>query len=188
VGEAIKDLPSAIIVMGVSGAGKTTIASLLADRLGFAFEDADGFHPLANVEKMKAGIPLTDEDRVPWLTAIAAHIAKCRAHGGHTIIACSALRRAYRDILVAGRADATRIVYLKGERPLIAGRLATRQGHFMPSTLLDSQLATLEEPAAEEHAIVVSVADPPERIVDRIVLSLVADDADPSVRAKAGLD
>jgi gluconokinase len=172
VNEATRDLPVAIIVMGVSGAGKSTIASLLARRLGFAYEDGDAFHPPANVEKMQARIPLTDEDRIPWLTAIAAHIARLRREGGHAVIACSALRRAYRDLLVGGQGEATRIVYLKGDKQLIARRLAGRKGHFMPPQLLDSQFAALEEPTADEHAIVVSVIDRPHRIVGRIVASL----------------
>ena len=163
---------TAIIIIGVSGAGKTTIASLLAKRLGFGFEDGNSFHPAANVEKMRAGIPLTDEDRVPWLTAIAERIAKLQEEGGHAVVACSALRRAYRDLLVSKQRNATRFVYLKGDRELIAKRLAGRHGHFMPPTLLDSQFATLEEPTPDENAIVVSVVEPPQRIVESIFIAL----------------
>jgi carbohydrate kinase (thermoresistant glucokinase family) len=172
VSAAIATDLTAIIVIGVSGAGKTTIASLLAKRLGFAFEDGDSFHPAANVEKMRAGIPLTDEDRVPWLTAIAERISKLQEEGGHAVIACSGLRRAYRDLLVGKRRSATRFVYLKGDKELIAKRLAGRHGHFMPPALLDSQFAALEEPTAAENAIVVSVAEPPHRIVEFIFRAL----------------
>jgi gluconokinase len=157
--------------MGVSGAGKSTIAALLAVRLGWTYEDADWFHPPANIEKMHLGQPLTDEDRWPWLEGIAAWIeATCRA-GGHGVIACSALKRAYRDVLVAGR-SCVRIVYLKGERDLIARRMTMRHGHFMPPSLLDSQFAALEEPSEEEHPLVVSINARPHDIVEAIVAKL----------------
>src|SRR5207248_5059043 len=137
--------PSVIIVMGVSGAGKSTIAAMLAVRLGWTYEDADWFHPPANVEKMHSGKRLTDEDRRPWLQGIAAWIDATRGIGGHGVIDCSALKRAYREILVGDRRD-VRIVYLKGDRELIARRMALRHGHFMPTSMLDSQFATLQEP------------------------------------------
>jgi gluconokinase len=162
---------SAIIVMGVSGSGKSTIAASLAIRLGWTYEDADWFHPAANIEKMHSGQPLTDEDRWPWLQAIAAHIEATRHSGGHSVIACSALKRAYRDVLVGGRRDVC-IVYLKGERDLIARRMAVRHGHFMPASLLDSQFATLEEPAEDERAIVVPIEPRPAEIVNAIVAQL----------------
>jgi gluconokinase len=161
----------AVVIMGVSGSGKSTVGSLLAGRLGWEFEDGDWFHPPANVEKMHQGIPLTDEDRWPWLKAIAAFIDETRRTGKHAVIACSALRRRYRDILLRGRPD-VRLVYLKGSEPLIARRIATRHGHFMPADLLHSQFETLEEPAAEERAIVVSVEPRPRAIVDDIVKAL----------------
>src|SRR5438105_2165796 len=130
---------SVIVVMGVSGAGKSTIAAMLAVRLGWTYEDADWFHPLANVEKMHSGRPLTDEDRWPWLEAVAAWIDATRRAGRHGVIACSALKRAYRDVLIRGRPD-VRLVYLKAERNLIARRISLREGHhFMPALLLDSQ-------------------------------------------------
>jgi 6-phosphogluconolactonase len=165
------DAPSVIVVMGVSGAGKSTIAAMLALRLGWIYEDADWFHPHSNVEKMHSGQPLTDEDRWPWLQGIASWINATREAGGHGVIACSALKRAYRDVLVDGQAD-VRIVYLKGDRDLIARRSSLRHGHFMPPTLLDSQFATLEEPGEDEHPIVVSVDARPREIIDSIVAKL----------------
>ena len=165
------DRLSIVVVMGVSGAGKSTIGALLAGRLGWDYEDADWFHPAANVEKMHSGKPLTDEDRRPWLHAIAAWIDTTRRAGGHGVIACSALKRAYRDILVGSRRD-VRIVYLKGERELVAHRTALRHGHFMPASLLDSQFATLQEPGADERPIVVSIDARPHAIVDTVLAKL----------------
>jgi gluconokinase len=159
---------SAIIVMGVSGSGKTTIASALAERIGFDCEDGDSYHPASNVEKMHAGTPLTDDDRWPWLKAIADDIDR-RADTGHPfVVSCSALKRAYRDVLVHGRSD-VRLVYLKGTRELIAERLALRKDHFMPASLLDSQFATIEEPTPDEHVIVVDI----DASVDQIVAAIV---------------
>lgn len=161
--------------MGVSGSGKSTIADHLARRLGWAYEDGDRFHPASNVTKMSAGHPLTDEDRRPWLQAIAGEIDRLAVTGERAVIACSALKRAYRDILVHGRED-VRIVFLDGTQDLIAARLAARKGHFMPAGLLASQFATLERPGADERPIVVSIDAPVEAIVDDIVsqLNLVA--------------
>lgn len=158
----------ALIVMGVSGSGKSTVGEALAKRLGWRFEDGDGFHPPANVAKMRAGHPLTDEDRRPWLLAIAAEIARVAAAGDHVVIACSALKRAYREMLLQGRRDA-RIVFLDGSEELIAARLRKRTGHFMPPGLLASQFDTLEVPAADEHVITVSIDADVETIVDDIV-------------------
>ena len=163
--------PCALVVMGVSGSGKSTIAEKLAERLGFDFEDGDKFHPASNVAKMKAGHPLTDEDRWPWLQAIADEIDRVCGVGRHAVIACSALKRAYRDVLVHGRND-VRIVYLEGTEPLIASRLASRKGHFMPSGLLASQFATLEPPEPDENPVTVSIDAPVETIVDDIVRQL----------------
>lgn len=160
-----------IIVMGVSGSGKTTIAQALAARTGFSERDGDDFHPPANIEKMKAGIPLTDDDRLPWLHAIAQAIDRHADGDTPVIIACSALKRSYRDILVHGRKD-VRIVYLKGSAELLAQRLAQRGGHFMPPELLDSQIKTLEPPKPGEHILTVDIAAPVERIVDEIVAAL----------------
>jgi gluconokinase len=157
--------------MGVSGSGKSTIADILAERIGWTFEDGDKFHPASNVAKMHAGTPLTDEDRWPWLRAIAAEIDRVCAAGEHVVIACSALKRAYRDILVHGRKD-VRIVFLDGSQQLIAGRLAKRKGHFMPPDLLPSQFRTLEPPTLDERPVTVSIDASVEKIVDDIVARL----------------
>ncbi|MGJ5074748.1 gluconokinase [Bradyrhizobium oligotrophicum] len=168
---ATSDLPHALIIMGVSGSGKSTIGQALGQRLGWRFEDGDSFHPPANVAKMSAGHPLTDEDRWPWLHAIATEIAQCRSAGQHIIIACSALKKAYRDILVGGRDD-VRMVYLQGTQELIGERMKHRAGHFMPPGLLTSQFATLEPPGTPEHPITVSVDAPVAAIVDDILQQL----------------
>lgn len=165
--------PHAIIVMGVSGSGKSTIGDALAIRLGWAYEDGDAYHPPGNVAKMHAGHPLTDDDRWPWLRAIAEAIDQHIVTGRPIVIACSALKRAYRDILVHGRDD-IRIVYLKGSRELIARRLKARKGHFMPPGLLDSQFATLEEPVADEHVMVIDIDTSVEAIVDEITRRLAS--------------
>jgi gluconokinase len=171
VHEATRVTPCALIVMGVSGSGKSTIADQLAKRIGWTYEDGDRFHPPSNVAKMKAGHPLTDEDRWPWLRAIAAEIDRVCQAGEHVVIACSALKRAYRDILVHGRND-VRIVYLDGSQQLIADRLAKRQGHFMPPDLLPSQFRTLEPPGNDEDPVTVSIDASVEAIVDDIVHQL----------------
>jgi gluconokinase len=163
--------PHALIVMGVSGSGKTTIGEQLAARIGWRYEDADTFHPASNVAKMSAGKPLTDEDRWPWLRAIADEIDRAVAAGECVVIGCSALRRVYRDVLVHGRSD-IRIVYLDGTQDLIAGRLGGRKGHFMPPGLLTSQFRTLEPPTPDEHAVTVSIDAPAETIVDDILRQL----------------
>ena len=167
--------PCALVVMGVSGSGKSTIAERLAARLGWRFEDGDKYHPPANVAKMSAGHPLTDEDRWPWLQAIADEIDRTCKAGQRVVIACSALKHVYRDVLVHGRND-VRIVFLNGTQDLIADRLATRKGHFMPPGLLTSQFRTLEPPQQGEHPIAVSIEATVEAIVDDIIrqLNLVA--------------
>ncbi|MDB5520931.1 MAG: thermoresistant gluconokinase [Tardiphaga sp.] len=159
--------PCALIVMGVSGSGKSTIAQALANRIGWRYEDGDSFHPKANVEKMKAGQQLNDDDRWPWLQAIADEIDRVAEAGERIIVACSALKRAYRDILVHGRDDVV-IIYLDGSRELIADRLRKRKGHFMPAGLLDSQFDTLEPPRADERPLVVRIDASVEAIVDDI--------------------
>ncbi|MFO1110252.1 MAG: gluconokinase [Bradyrhizobium sp.] len=165
------DIPCALIVMGVSGAGKSTVAEALSARLGWRCEDGDRFHPASNVAKMSAGEPLTDEDRWPWLKAIADEIDRLCGKRQHAVVACSALRRAYREVLVHGRED-VRIVFLDGAKEVIAARLAARKGHFMPPGLLDSQFRTLERPAPEEDAVTVSIDATVEAIVDNIVRQL----------------
>jgi gluconokinase len=169
------ETPCALVVMGVSGSGKSTIAEHLAARLGWRYVDGDLFHPPANVAKMSAGHPLTDQDRWPWLRAIAAEIDRLAAAGERAVVACSALKRAYRDILVHGRDD-VRIVFLDGTKELIAKRLDARKGHFMPPGLLDSQFETLEPPQQSEHPLTVSIDASVDEIVDDIVhqLELVA--------------
>jgi gluconokinase len=173
----------ALVVMGVSGSGKSTIADQLAERLGWRFEDGDRFHPASNVAKMSAGHPLTDEDRWPWLQAIADEIDRVCQTGEPAVIACSALKRAYRDILVHGRGD-VRIVYLKGTQALIADRLAVRKNHFMPSGLLDSQFKTLEPPAASENPVTVSIDGSVDAIVDDIVRQLGLNPADGAIACR----
>jgi carbohydrate kinase (thermoresistant glucokinase family) len=159
------------VMMGVSGSGKTTIARGVAEREGWRLVEGDSFHPAANVAKMHAGTPLTDEDRWPWLRAIAQEIDAMRARGEPAVVACSALKHAYRDVLIGDRKDVL-LVYLQGSKELIGGRLAARKGHFMPAALLDSQFETLEEPGEDEHPIVVSIAPPPEAIIDEVVRQL----------------
>lgn len=162
---------SVIVVMGVSGSGKSTVAARLAERLGWQLAEADTFHSPANVAKMASGIPLTDEDRRPWLDAIANWIDAARAAGRPSGVACSALKRRYRDIIIGERED-VRLVYLKGTYDLIAPRMATRSGHFMPVGLLQSQFDALEEPQADENAIVVSSQSRPEDIVAEVISAL----------------
>jgi gluconokinase len=162
-----------LIVMGVSGSGKSTIGAKLAIALGWTYEDADSFHPAANVAKMHAGHALTDEDRRPWLEAIAAWMDDARRKDVHAVIGCSALKRAYREILIGDRVD-VRLVYLKGDRELIAARLALRHAHFMPASLLASQFAALEEPGEDERPIVVSIASTPKQTVEHILARLGA--------------
>jgi gluconokinase len=160
--------PHLVVVMGVSGSGKTTLAQGIAAAMGWPFAEGDALHPEANVAKMHAGIPLTDEDRWPWLDAIAAVIDGWRATGEHGVLACSALKRSYRDVIIGGRGDVA-LVYLQGSKELIAARMAARHGHFMPVALLDSQFATLEEPGADERPIVVSIDQPAADIVHQVV-------------------
>jgi carbohydrate kinase (thermoresistant glucokinase family) len=163
--------PRILIVMGVAGAGKTTIATRLAAALGCQFLEGDDLHPPANVEKMRGGKALSDADRLPWLSAIAARIDAWRAAGQSGVVACSALKRAYREILIGDRPE-VRLVYLEGSKDLIHRRLATRHAHFMPAALLDSQFAALEPPASGEHPITVGVDGEPEQIVGEILRRL----------------
>ena len=157
-----------IVVMGVSGVGKTTVGHLLARRLDAAFLEGDDFHPEANVEKMRRGIPLDDDDRRPWLLTLRQQIDRWLAEGRPGVLACSALKRAYREILGAGQPD-IHFVYLRGNEEQIRGRLELRSGHYMPPTLLPSQIAALEEP---EDAIVADVSGTPEEIAAQVVAAL----------------
>lgn len=168
--------PTVVIVMGVSGSGKTTVGAMLAGRLHWHFADADDFHSAANVTKMHSGIPLDDHDRIPWLRAIADQIDRWRADKQHGVITCSALKRRYREIMIGSRPD-VRLVYLKGEQTLIAHRLVARHGHFMPRSLLESQFAALEEPTPEERAISIWVGQRSAVLVDEIVAALAAETA-----------
>jgi gluconokinase len=155
---------AAIVVMGVSGAGKSTVGRVVAERLRCPFRDADNFHPPANIEKMSRGEPLNDEDRWPWLSAIAAWIAEHRAASTMCVVTCSALKRAYRNIVTNQQSADVRLVYLQGDFALIEARLKARHGHFMPPALLRSQFAALEEPDMDEHAITVSIDATPDEI------------------------
>ncbi|TAM86275.1 MAG: gluconokinase [Jatrophihabitans sp.] len=168
-----------LVVMGVSGCGKSTVAALLAGRLGWPFAEGDDFHPAANVAKMHSGHPLDDDDRWPWLEKIAVWVDERLDTGSGGVITCSALKRRYRDVIrrddtarSAGVAHGVVFVYLHGTREQIANRLAARQGHFMPAALLDSQFAALEEPQPDENAIRVEIGDNPAALADEIVSRL----------------
>jgi gluconokinase len=170
---AVVELPSPVVlvIMGVSGVGKSTIAALLAERLGWTFEEGDSLHPTANVEKMAAGIPLTDDDRWPWLARIADWIDGRLDTGENGIITCSALKRSYRNVLNR-RGTGVEFVYLALDRADLEERVEHREGHFMPPSLLDSQLATLEPPATTEPAIQVDAGSDARLVVDRILRDL----------------
>lgn len=152
-----------VVVMGVSGSGKSTVGALLAERLGVRFADADDLHPASNVAKMASGEALVDDDRWPWLEAVGETLAAASAG---LVVACSALKRSYRDVIRASAPD-TVFVHLHGSRELLAERLGARKGHFMPSSLLDSQLETLEEPGIDE-GFIVSIDQNPESAVEAI--------------------
>ncbi len=160
-----------IIVMGVAGSGKTSVGEALAKRLGLPFRDADEFHPKANIEKMSAGIPLTDADRWPWLDAIGKALGDA---DGRLIVACSALRRAYRERLTGTAGRPVIFLWLDGSKATIAARMQRRQHHFMPPSLLDSQFATLERPAPDELAVRVSVEPPRDKVVEAALAALPA--------------
>lgn len=161
--------PAHIVVMGVSGSGKTTIAAELSRRLGWLLAEADEFHPQANIDKMSAGIPLTDEDRWPWLRTIRDWMAAAQARGESTVVTCSALKRSYRDLL----SEAGGVVFLdlEGAAELIAERMKHRSGHFMPPALLESQLATLEPLEPDENGVRISVNLSPEEIASEFLRS-----------------
>lgn len=157
--------------MGVSGVGKSTVALRLADRLGWAMAEGDRFHPQSNIAKMEAGVPLTDDDRAPWLRSIRDWISECAADGRDAVVTCSALKRSYRNLLRESGAR-VRFVHLNGGRDVIGERLAERSGHFMPPSLLDSQFGDLEPLDSDEAGITVDIADAPERIVEKVLKGL----------------
>jgi carbohydrate kinase (thermoresistant glucokinase family) len=166
--------PVAIVVMGVAGSGKTTAGAEIARRLGVDFIEGDQLHPASNVEKMAAGIPLTDDDRWPWLEAIGNEIGRLVRRGDGVVAACSALKRAYRDLLREKSGVQLLFVYLAGSRELIGGRMKLRRGHFFPPSLLDSQFAALEPPQADERHIVADLTQPPEEMVAKVVREVAA--------------
>ena len=164
-------MPLAVVVMGVSGCGKSSVGSLLAQRLGATFLDADDFHPPANVERMRAGIALTDAQRAPWLDALAARLAAAHDRNEAVVLACSALKRSYRDALRRGAPGLT-LVHLTGSPALLAERIGARSDHYMPPTLLPSQLATLEPPGDDERPITLDVAAPTDDLVATLLRRL----------------
>jgi gluconokinase len=160
-----------LVVMGVSGSGKSTVAALLASRTGCALADGDDFHPASSITRMASGRPLDDTLRAPWLAAIASWLAERAARGECAVVSCSALTRAYRDVLRGAGPD-VRIVHLAGPYELVAQRLAVRRGHFMPLALLDSQYAALEPLEADEPGLTVDLSNTPEQIADEILRTL----------------
>ena len=165
--------PLAVVVMGVCGCGKSTVGERLARELGALYIEGDAFHPPANVARMAAGIALTDADRQGWLEALAAQLADARRAGRSVVLACSALKRRYRDVLRLGAPD-LRVVHLAGDRAMLAARLAARQGHYMPASLLDSQLATLETPDPDERAVTLDAGAPTATLVQSALTQLQA--------------
>ena len=156
------------VVMGITGSGKSTVGATLARTLGVDFVEGDDYHPRENVRRMASGISLTDDDRAGWLRALATRIREAKDAGAGLVLTCSALKRSYRDVLRTA-APELRFVFLTGPRALIAKRLAGRRGHFMPASLLDTQLATLEEPANDEQAWTYDIREPAQKIVDDVV-------------------
>ena len=176
--------PPVIVVMGVSGCGKSTVATMLAQALGLPYLEADELHPSDNVGRMAAGIPLTDADRQGWLRLLSERIGQARAQGQGLVVACSALKRAYRDVLRQGAADLL-LVYLRGSAELLAERMRQRQGHFMPASLLTSQLAALEPPQPDEAVVTVDIAQSAQTMV-HTVLAVLGDAARDPTRPDAG--
>lgn len=156
------------VVMGVSGSGKTVIGAALARALSVEFVEGDDYHSPENVKRMASGIPLTDDDRAVWLRSLAARLREAKDAGTGLVMSCSALKRSYRDILRA-EAGELRFIYLKGQRALIAERIAGRRGHYMPTSLLGSQFAILEEPSPDEHAWVCDISESPQDLVAALV-------------------
>jgi gluconokinase len=180
---AMVSAPMVMVLMGVSSSGKSTTGLELAQRLGWPFRDADSFHPPANIAKMSRGIPLEDSDRWPWLAAIAAWIDAQLAQGQSGVVSCSALKKSYRRRLVRERTD-VRLIYLQGSFALISERMQHRRDHFMPPSLLKNQFDVLEEPGADENALVVSVAQPAERVAETIIAALGLSDASQTQSAR----
>ncbi|MEV0328592.1 gluconokinase [Micromonospora echinospora] len=160
-----------VVVMGVSGAGKTTVARGISAHAGFAFAEADEFHPPANVDRMRAGVPLDDAARLPWLRELAGWMADRAAAGVSTVLACSALKRSYRDVLRQGPPH-VEFVHLDGSAEVIRERMSRRAGHYMPTSLLESQLATLEQPHPDERVLVLDVALTPDELVSAALAGL----------------
>ncbi|MGI8458721.1 MAG: gluconokinase [Propionibacteriaceae bacterium] len=165
------ELPVVLVLMGVSGCGKSTVAGLLAGRLGWALEEGDDLHPQANQDKMASGHPLTDEDRWPWLEKVAEWVDERHDAQESGLITCSALKRSYRDV-INRRGSGVVFVYLAGSREIISTRLRARQGHYMPSSLLDSQFADLEEPGPDEPEVRIDVGPPARVIADNVIETL----------------
>ena len=163
--------PQHLVIMGVSGSGKTTISTLLSQDLGWVAAEADEFHPESNIAKMSSGTPLTDEDRWPWLDSIRTWMDTQAAHGRSTIVTCSALKRAYRDVLAAAVGEVS-FVHLNGDVDVLRERMKTRSGHFMPASLLPSQMSTLEPLAADEAGFVIDILDSPADIAGEILARL----------------
>jgi gluconokinase len=159
-----------VIVFGVSGAGKTTIGKLLAEQLGWTFYEADDFHPRANIEKMRSGRPLTDEDRWPWLERLRDQIMRSITANENAVLACSALKRAYRECLRVG--DRVKFVFLRGDYALVEKQLGHRRGHFMDPALLRSQFADLEEPTSDENVLTIELGPTPEKLVEEVKTKL----------------
>jgi gluconokinase len=161
------------VVMGVSGSGKSVIGATFARSLGVDFVEGDAYHTVANVERMSRGVPLTDDDRAQWLRSLAARIREAKDTGTGLVVSCSALKRSYRDVL-RGAAGELQFVFLQGSRALLAERLTSRRGHYMPPSLLESQLATLEEPLPDEHAWVFDIRESPDDIVAALMAHVSA--------------
>jgi gluconokinase len=168
--------PPLIVVMGVSGSGKTSVGKRLAARLGLPFVEGDRFHPPGNIEKMSSGVPLDDDDRWPWLDLIGAELARARAAGDGLIVSCSALKKSYRDRLRRATGGPLQFVFLGASREVLRERLADRRDHFMPASLLDSQLATLEDPRGEADVIAVDIDATVDEIVEEALRSIEARD------------
>ncbi|MFO1288257.1 MAG: gluconokinase [Rubrivivax sp.] len=181
--------PARVVVMGASGCGKSSVGRALAGQLGWRYIEGDELHSRENVERMAAGTPLTDADRQGWLETIAAELAAAKRGGEGLVVTCSALKRRYRDVLrgdvLRGGAGDVRFVFLHGPEQLLASRLAARQGHYMPASLLPSQLAALEPPAADEDALALSIEQPPEALAAAAAAWLRGRADDPSTPATA---